>query len=138
MCRRHKGEGWQELVYKWDKVELGGGKRSGQLNAEEKVKKKEGESNVKDRTWNLDILGTTLRSLLTKTKPENEHHHRENCVHNIPCKRDRKYIGETEVLLQARAQEHQTHIRQEKPTRDVLHNMSRKKNIIVIEPSFYH
>lgn len=49
----------------------------------------------------------TTRSLLTKTKPENENQKTKNCIYKVPCECERLYIGETGRPLQVRIKEHQ-------------------------------
>jgi hypothetical protein len=50
---------------------------------------------------------TALRSILAKTKPENETQDTKNCVYNIPCECGKKYsIGETGRPLNTRITEH--------------------------------
>jgi len=49
---------------------------------------------------------TTVRKLLTKTKPKNPTNDSRNCVYEIPCECGRKYIGETCRTLQTRVREH--------------------------------
>lgn len=48
----------------------------------------------------------SLRSLLTRTKPENEIQKTKNCVQKIPCECGKFYIGETGRPLGIRVQEH--------------------------------
>ena len=45
---------------------------------------------------------TTLRSILTKTKPPNQTQDSKNCIYNIPCECGKRYIGETCRHLQTR------------------------------------
>ena len=49
---------------------------------------------------------TTLRRVLTKTRPPNQTQESKNCIYNIPCKCGKRYIGETCRPLQTRVNKH--------------------------------
>ena len=49
---------------------------------------------------------TTLRSILTKTRPPNQTQESKNCIYNISCECRKRYTGETCRPLQTRINEH--------------------------------
>ena len=53
---------------------------------------------------------TTLRSILTKTRPPNQTQESKNCIYNIPCESGKRYIRETCRPLQTRVKEHKQNI----------------------------
>jgi hypothetical protein len=53
----------------------------------------------------------TLRSILSKTKPNNEQERTKNCIYKIPCECDQFYLGETSRPLNVRISEHQSYIK---------------------------
>lgn len=53
----------------------------------------------------------TIRSQLTKTKPNNEKENTKNVIYKIPCQCDKFYIGETSRPLSKRIKEHQNYIK---------------------------
>lgn len=53
----------------------------------------------------------TIRSMLTKTKPDNENQRTKNCIYKVPCECGKSYIGETGRPLQVRIKEHKKLVR---------------------------
>jgi predicted GIY-YIG superfamily endonuclease len=53
----------------------------------------------------------TLRSLLTKTKPNNINENTKNVIYKIPCECNKFYIGETCRPLSKRIKEHKSYIK---------------------------
>ncbi|XP_050510634.1 uncharacterized protein LOC126887260 [Diabrotica virgifera virgifera] len=53
----------------------------------------------------------TLRSILSKTKPNNDQERTKNCIYKIPCECEQFYLGETSRPLDVRISEHQSYIK---------------------------
>ena len=71
------------------------------------------------RNYNIKTAfksNNTLRSLLTKTKPEESDLNKE-CVYQVPCECGESYVGETKRPLAVRIKEHQKHTRLGETTR---------------------
>lgn len=80
----------------------------------------------------------TLRSLLTKTKPENNLH--KNCIYQIPCECGEVYIGETKRPLDIRVKEHKTHTERGETSRSGIaeHSWSKEHRVRWSEASVVH
>ena len=76
-------------------------------NVSEKVRRIAREYNIRTAFK----TNNTLRSHLTKTKPQCDPKETKNCIYCLDCQCGRQYIGETKRPFNFRLKEHQNHVR---------------------------
>jgi predicted GIY-YIG superfamily endonuclease len=83
--------------------------------------------------------GSTLRSVLTKTKPKSSNQEKE-CIYQVPCECGESYIGETKRPFNVRLQEHKKHTYRGETSRSGIadHVWSKHHNIKWSEAQVVH